>query len=305
MNLIIDISGFGLGEKWGIGGSKQYLNNIKLARKFSIPMALMPQSFGPFNYEGDCGRQLISEIKNVLSYPYKIFAREKQGYDILKNEFHLHNVEQSFDLVLQNKGVDYKNIFCENYSPKEYVVSTKRNVAIIPNAQCFRHGNKELNFHLYREIIDELIKKDRNVYVIGHASEDHELCVQIVNLFAKEEKVHLFEHDLSCLEYDLFIKQFDYIVCSRFHGIVHAYRNSIPCIVLGWAIKYQALTKSVKQEKYAFDITDGLCAERDILDVIKDMNENYGVNSKIIRDCVTEIQTNNCFDQMQIGVNFN
>lgn len=297
INLIVDISGFGLGSKWGVNGSEHYLDNIRLAQKYSIPMILMPQSFGPFDYEGGKAQELIKEIKDVLDYPIKIFTREEQGYLLLSNELGLKNLEKSYDLVLQNKGIDYKNIFTSCYQPMEYILSTRRNIAIVPNVQCFRHGNSDFNHKLYKAVIDELLRMEKNVYIVSHASEDKALCAQIKALFAENSNVFFFEKDLTCLEYDKFITQFEYIICSRFHGVVHAYRNMIPCIILGWAIKYKELSKAVGQEQYCFDLTntdDTLV--KDVIAGISRINERIDKEKEIINDHLKLIQRNNCFD---------
>ena len=49
------------------------------------------------------------------------------------------------------------------------------------------------------------------------------------------------------------LKQFQFIVASRFHAIVHAFKNGIPCIALGWATKYYDLMKQFGQEQYMLD----------------------------------------------------
>ena len=300
IDLIIDISGYGLGSKWGVKGSEEYLNNIRLARKYSKPVIIMPQSFGPFEYPEEAKDKLLSEIKDVLAYPVKVFAREEQGYKSLMY-LGLNNVEKSYDLVLQNKGVDVKNIYVKPCFIAEHYLKTKQNVAVIPNVQCFRHGDKEKNIILYKSLIANIICKGRNVYLVSHASEDAGICKQLKGMFADDPKVVLFDEELSCLEYDVFVKQFDFIVCSRFHGIVHAYRNAVPCIILGWAVKYMELAGALGQEKYCFDITK---TDNSLVDIvsesISEMDKGYEKESKIISEKLIDIQSNNCFDLISL-----
>jgi len=47
---IIDISGYALSPQWGWFLSVNYLLNITVAKKYSIPYYIFPQSIGPFNY---------------------------------------------------------------------------------------------------------------------------------------------------------------------------------------------------------------------------------------------------------------
>ncbi|MCD7819638.1 MAG: polysaccharide pyruvyl transferase family protein [Lachnospiraceae bacterium] len=104
------------------------------------------------------------------------------------------------------------------------------------------------------------------------------------------------ENDFSCIEYDEFIKNFQFIICSRYHGIVHAYRNGVPAIVLGWAVKYKELTESVSQNQYMFDIVDGMIEDFKVKEMVDNMLTNYSEESQIIRGRVEEIQKDNCFE---------
>ena len=70
---------------------ESYLNNIKIAKKYKIPMIIMPQSFGPFDFSG-ADMEILGEMKDLLFYPKAIFAREQYGYDELMGYFGLDNI---------------------------------------------------------------------------------------------------------------------------------------------------------------------------------------------------------------------
>lgn len=81
---MIDISGYNIGDKWDLATHESYFNNIRLAIKFNIPIVLMPQSFGPFHYTKNKD-YLMSQIRELFKYPVAIYAREMEGYQLLKN----------------------------------------------------------------------------------------------------------------------------------------------------------------------------------------------------------------------------
>ena len=152
MDLIIDISGFSLGDQWNRQGQEEYLDNVRLAKKYHVKMVLMPQSFGPFHYNSE-QEALHAEIRELLPYPAVIFAREQEGAVLLKEQYNLKNVRQSPDLVLQNKKIDFGRVFV-----KEPVMNVPNDilphsVAIIPNKKCFQHGEKESLLSLYQKLI--------------------------------------------------------------------------------------------------------------------------------------------------------
>ncbi len=294
IDLIIDVSGFNLGDKWSLEVQESYLDNIRLARKYHIPIYMMPQSFGPFHYK-EKHRHLKDEIKELMGYPKVVYAREREGYDLLRNEFHLRNVVLSTDMVLQNTGVSVENIYRAKVKWNIPRISGKNSVGIVPNIQCFRHGDKEKNLAIYRNIILGLTGRGKEIYVFRHSSEDLEICESIADCFSGEAHVHLIKNDFSCLEYDAFIRNFEFIVCSRYHGIVHAYRNYIPCIALGWAVKYRELAENVNQAEYAFDITDTACTSEAVWKGIMTLMNQLPWEKEKIREQVARIQEKDCF----------
>lgn len=298
IDAVIDVSGFALGQKWSTASQQKYLNNIRLAKAYHKPIYLMPQSFGGFDYPKE-SRYLLTEIGELLKYPRIVFAREQQGEHALKEAFHLTNVMLSYDMVLQNQEIDPANIFKKPPTIKIPSVSEIGNVALIPNQQCFRHGDQEKTMALYCFAIEKLIEKGKIVYVFHHSKDDAECCRIVYEKFSKNQAVKLIEQDFSCFEYDAFIKQFEFILCSRFHGIVHAYRNAVPAIALGWEIKYQELAKAVGQETFAFDITAPTLDRSLLTQAIETMSSDFVQQSRCIAARLCAIQKHNCFDHIK------
>ena len=299
MDLMIDVSGFNLGNQWNKKTHQIYLDRIELAKKNNIPVYLMPQSFGPFDYKAEM-KSTKKRMAHLLQYPNMIFAREKEGYEDLINTFALSNVKCSTDLVLQNTGVNLENIFINKPLINVPKVESDSVVGIIPNQQCYNHGDKKSIIDLYTRIIKQLLSDGNRIIIFRHSKEDLNMCTDIYDNFRGNSSVLLETKEFSCLEYDEYVKQFSFIICSRFHGIVHAYRNYVPAIALGWAIKYKALARCVNQEQYSFDITDGRCSPECVISAVCDMEKNYLDNKRIIKTYVTEIQKDNCFDQIKI-----
>lgn len=295
MNLIVDVSGFALGDKWSRRTNENFLNTIRLAKRHDIPVFIMPQSFGPFEFPSGM-EDIKDEIADLLRYPVTVFAREKEGYTFLTRDFGLKNVKLSKDLVLQNAGVNLNHIYVNPPALSLPEIQTEHNVGIVPNAQCFRHGNITEVLDIYHAIIEELLAQKKEVYVFRHSGEDLAFCKKIAEMFEDEARVHLLENDFSCLEYDAFVKSFEFIICSRFHGIVHAYKNYIPAIALGWAVKYRELTENVGQSSYIFDITSDTCDKAAIIEAVRRMADNADNEKEAIKNHVLKIQAENCFE---------
>ena len=284
---MIDISGFSLGDKWNKPGQEEYLDNVRLAKKYGVKMVLMSQSFGPCHYKKDM--QIIhTEIEQLLQYPYAVYAREEEGEYLLKHQYNLKNVRKTPDIVLQSKKIDYDKIYkvapVLNLLDDAFVDA----VAIVLNIKCFQHGNENDLYDLYKKMIEIILKNSREVYLIRHSREDLSACRIIKELFLENDRVHLVENDFSCIEFDEVIKQFQFAIVSRYHGVVHSYKNCIPCIILGWAVKYKELAKNMDQAEYSFDITGDRMNADEILEYVCRMIKNYQAEKVKIESCLRE-----------------
>lgn len=288
---ILDISGYVLSSQMGVRRSNMYLNRIKAAEKYRCKYVIMPQSIGPFDYNGEIETQ---EIVKILSKVQLIFAREREGYELLKG-LGLNNVVHSNDLVLQAKSIEQGHVFKEPYSGEDIEVEPN-SVAIIPNIRNIQHSNEEKTIHLYGTAIEELQKLNKNIYLISHCKEDMELINKIHELYSSATVI---QRELNCIEYEDIIKKFDYVIASRYHSIIHAYKEHIPCIVIGWALKYQELVTIFQQQDYIFDIRENCDG---ISEAVRMLNKNYKSEAEKIGIILEGIQKNSCFDILKNSI---
>ena len=296
LDLIVDVSDYVLSAKSSIAEHNAYLDNIKIAKKYNIPIIYMPQSFGPFNNYSADNMYIMGDMKDLLFYPKAIFAREQDGYDDLIGYFGLDNVRQSADLVLQNKGINIMNVCSGAYEPIIPDIKAGNNVAIIPNNHNFTKKVANTSYALYFRIIEKLIEAKKEVYIFCFASSDLEICRKLASLFSYNDNVHLIEQEFDCIEYDFIVRYFDFVICSRYHGCVHAYKNLIPNIILGSTIRYKELAKIMNQEKYYFDILSNRFDERALIDAVDNMVKHRDEEIEVIKPRLEEVQSSNCLD---------
>lgn len=289
-DLMVDISGYGLGSNWDINQLTTYADHLEYAKEFHIPTVLMPQSFGPFDFEGKKSA-VGSRFPELLRYVKVICAREQQGYDALVSSFGLTNVRIMPDLVLNNKSVDLGRIF-RKIPRFELPEIPEGAVALIPNERIASAVGQEMALTLYITAMKSLLKTGRPVILLRHAEADRSLCQAILNGISEDGIVFL-DRDFSCLEYNELVKQFHFIVASRFHAIVHAYKNGVPAIALGWADKYRELMKCFGQEAYAIDVRDHDCVLR--LPCAVETVDKKSEKERILEG-IREFQKTNVFD---------
>lgn len=293
-DLMVDISGYALGSCWSERYCHSYLNNLEFAEKFHIPVYLLPQSFGPFDFFGHEGKKIIRRISHLLPKVKVILCREDEGMNDLIQTFHLSNVQKATDLVLNNKHINIENIYYDQ--PERVLPDIKKNsVAVITNNRLLECLDLESLLQMYRVVIDELLKLGESVYLINHSKNDESITLEIKKLYQDNVNVNVLSEDYSCLEFNELVKCFDFIVASRFHSLVHAFKNGIPCISLGWAEKYNDLMKQFEQDQYVYDLrkTISLDALRQSIPMIHaNMNHEHDVIMSKIKD----YQRENVFD---------
>jgi colanic acid/amylovoran biosynthesis protein len=196
-------------------------------------------------------------------------------------------LEKDFDpsLVIRN---------IKNYS--EGIETTyKHNIGIIPNYRLFDRGGmlKDDMLGFYHSIIERNVADGSYCYyLIAHAGEDLQICRWIKELFADCDNVVLIDHVLSSFNYENFAKKLNFIVASRYHAIVHAYKEGTPAVIIGWADKYETVASIFNQNKYIVD-TKHLDEGTKIFD---QMVRNYTVEREYILNKLPEVQATSCYD---------
>ena len=296
-DLMVDVSGFGFGQAFGPKQLERYADHLEFAKSFDIPMYLMPQSFGPFLFQEE-KKAAAERIPELLKTVKLICAREQEGLDTLQETYGLKNVCLLPDLVLNNRGIDLLHIFREI---KELSVPEipSNCVGVVPNQRIVDALGKDAALKLYSDAIETVLENDLAVCVLSHASVDIPFCKKLKECFASDDRVLLLEQDFNCLEFNELVKSFQLLIASRFHALVHAYKNGVPCIAIGWAVKYQNLLKTFDQERFAFDM--GMNPTKDNLAVaVKDLSQRREKESKRILARLQVIQESNVFDVLEI-----
>ena len=302
--MVIDVSGYTFGTNWGFLANMLAAYRTRQAWKLHIPIYYMPQSFGPIAQKGLRWKIFDHYFKKwFYNGLYMFYCRETEGCDLLRIRYSMVYVRYAVDMVLANRGVDRNAIF-QNMPPREederaIAQIEPHSVGILPNVRNDRFGTAEKMDRLYRRMIDRLLAAGRTVYLIRHAIQDMECCRRIKNYYRDEKRVVLLENDFDCFAYSRLAARFDYLIASRYHAVVHAYKEGTPCIVPGWAVKYQELLQLFDQEKYVFDVRTAEPEDTDAL--IAAMEENYGKEAALIREKLAKVQRENVFDLVKGG----
>ncbi|MCA0979401.1 polysaccharide pyruvyl transferase family protein [Qipengyuania flava] len=285
---ILDASGYTLGSGWGKGGGRLLLQTVRIARRYGKKIILMPQSFGPFDWGEDDDSEFLAEVKQELSYCTKIYAREIEGYECLKS-LGLRDVELSADMVIREAIFPKASDIHPDYEPPRMEHPEAGAVGFIINENVFRIGDPDAVLELYAKLLRKLLDDGENVYVLSTSTADFQLVERVLAKVDARDRIGLISGEYSSPELIDIIGQFKYVVASRYHSVVFAYRSGVPAIILGWASKYLDLAAHFQQQDYVFDIRDP-GVDR-IIRQIEKMGANHAIEATRIRECLANMQT--------------
>jgi coenzyme F420-reducing hydrogenase beta subunit/polysaccharide pyruvyl transferase WcaK-like protein len=289
----VDISGYALSSQWGFFNSIGYLLNIMIAKRFSVAYYIFPQSIGPFNYHPVQRLFLYPLLKLYLPYPRKIFAREEDGVKWV-HKFTRGNVAKSCDIVLIKKSYDLDNIYVNKMECKKFEIAPC-SVAVIPNQRVLERITKDAFYSIYCSIIRRLLIAQRTVYLLTQSDEDLWIIEELKSLFAHEASIMVISDDVSAVEFEKLVGKFDFIITSRYHSIVHAYKSGVPALVIGWAGKYRELLGIFGQQDYYVDVRHPL--DRDeVITNLEELLASYERERKRIADVLTVLSCQDIFD---------
>lgn len=253
-DMVFDVSGFALSSQFGYYATFIYLMKIAIMKKFKCQIILLPQSFGPFNYKNIFLKIiLLTFMKWYLRYPKKIFAREEQGYNAIK-KYTFNNLQKSVDVVLQSKNIPREMLIQSKVDYLEEIHIDKKSVAIIPNIRNLKFNSLNNIYYIYKNLITSLVREKYNVYILRHSYDDLDLCYNLYKEFDANPQVEFFDKDYSCIEVYEIISRMEFVIASRYHSLIHAYKSGVPAIVIGWAEKYKDVMSKFEQVQYYFDI---------------------------------------------------
>jgi len=287
----IDISGYALSTQWGLLRPIQYLLNIIVARRFLVPFYIFPQSIGPFSYPFKI--VLFPLMKLYLKYPKKIFIREQHGLKWI-SKYTNKNIKKTYDIVLQSRKINRSNILDKKVAIKNFRLKPN-SIGIIPNLMVRRYSKKNSIDFIYNSIIKKLLGNNKNIYLLIYSSNDEKICFETKQCFQDNSNVQVIPSELNSIELENVIKQFDFVIASRYHSIIQSYKNGVPAIIIGWSNKYSEIAKEFGQLNYYFDCRNKI--KKSYMDnSLNKMIIEYKSEKRKIRKKISKFRNDSIFD---------
>ena len=245
INLVLDVSGFAFGDKFG----KMPLNNLNTQIAFfkekRIPYVMLPQALGPFS--GD----LKKIAKEAFQDADLIFARDNISYQNLKSlNLPSNKCKQASDITLSLNTEEKLPIRFSSFKPF---------CSIVPNVRMLDKADESWKNNYERAIknaVDTILNNsDFNVLILVHSTTiggDATLAEQIYANFKDNKRVKL-DTDENPLVLKKILKDSELLIGSRFHALASALSSSTPSIATSWLHKYEMLFADYNIKNYSYN----------------------------------------------------
>lgn len=262
IDAVIDISGFAYGDTWGLNYFKRIAPLLFISNRVGCPHIFLPQAWGPFE-----DIRVRSTARKMLARPnVTAYARDSKSFRYLHGLFkgEKNNIKIYPDVVFgfpqvsrRNGKALLKTMGCEGCRP---IIGVAPNMKVYERAKGLGSENSYLYLliELSRMAIEQLgadvVLHSNEIYKQQLPSDDRFLCALIQSSVNCPEHCFMTDDVLTAEDCISLIGHFDLMVGSRYHALVFALSQGIPCIAISWAHKYKELFKNVSQERVNFPV---------------------------------------------------
>lgn len=213
------------------------LFDVFLAKKYNIPVFILPNSIGPL--KNGLARKIVLR---ALRYAKVVYVRESTSLDFLKSEgitalkspdlgFYLKPSQRDFKSYLLEKGVAVGQKKCIALTLRPYRFDGKQNAN-----ELFDNYLSEI-----KKFITNSLSKGMNVTLMAHtigpsAHEDDSIpLLEIFNsMEANENLVYLHDRNLNSEDLEKIYSYYDLVVGTRFHSVIFALNVNTPALAIAY-----------------------------------------------------------------------
>ena len=284
-------------QNWG------HLFLLKLAQWCCKPLAYYGRSFGPFPTETEQQRLFKSISLDMLHY-FSFLSIRDHNTELIARELGIPYVSTVDSAFLDSPKVDVPYELRAAIGDKPYMV-------FVPNYLLWHYAYKgrithETVINFYLRVMDEILdaNPEQNIVMLpqvfcgaSYTSSDIELFRELAD--KKNDKRIIVAAD--CYSSDIqqtIIHDANYVIGSRYHSIVFAVNQGVPCIALSYEHKISGLLQTLCKEEWCVEFNNTLDSEenqqrclsqiRELIPMLKPDLEVRDRAKQIASDCLNE-----------------
>jgi polysaccharide pyruvyl transferase WcaK-like protein len=243
VDAVVDASGFAYGDHWGSAPSRELEELTRRWQRRGIRVVLLPQAFGPFK---DPVTRLA--FASALARVDLAFARDEDSFafagELGSGRNHLRLAP---DFTVPLKG----------HLPIDFTPDSER-VWVVPNQRMLDKAEGTLAgayLPFLARCIQTLEEWNIRSALLVHSQDDGGLVAELQTLCRAPLRV-VHEEDPLCIKEILGTGRA--VIASRYHALVSALAQNIPCMATGWSHKYATLLKEYGCPEMVVSPTDSV-----------------------------------------------
>jgi polysaccharide pyruvyl transferase WcaK-like protein len=219
VDVVLDASGFAFSDQWGSLPAKALYNKMNRPERQKQRLILLPQALGPFNHTeiADATRKLFGRAEFVC-------ARDDQSFAAAQKLGGARRLLQFPDFTLGVRAI-----------LPEGIEIPERLGAVVPNYRMMDMTDKGEHYLIFLRKAVAMLRQYglRPAFVLHDAEEDRRVIEQVQD---QHGLLVLTDPDPRVLKGIL--GKAHLVIGSRFHALVSALSQGVPCIGAGWSHKY-------------------------------------------------------------------
>ena len=268
IDVALDAGGYQFGDSWNhseedIAWIRRYYSALK---ERGAKIIMLPQAFGPF--EKETSRKMIS---TAAGFADLIFPRDPESLAHLQQIF---GTVKHFDIY-----GDFTNLlsYAKNDTPKgDDKICFILNQKMIAGAADI--SEQEYISFFVRMISHVRSKSENEIVLLNHeGAGDLALCNKVNAHF--DGALHVITGQ-NALQIKEFLSGCLFVVSSRYHGIISALSQQVPCLATSWSHKYEELYREFELPHFVLDLARPENANH-LIEGLLDVKENERIREAL------------------------
>jgi colanic acid/amylovoran biosynthesis protein len=226
IDAVLDASGFAFGDQHPAVRAVDFARKLESFHHADKPVVLLPQALGPFE-----NADIRDAFSHIVDASQLVFARD---------ELSLGHARQA---VSRPERVFLAPDFTNLFKPNSFGDSTLgKSACIVPNQRMVEKAKDPETAAAYVPLLCSCIVAAEDAglqpILLLHGSHDESLIGEIHGHLGREFRV-IKETDPIAIK--RILGQSYLVIGSRFHALVSALSQGVPCIATSWSHKYEML----------------------------------------------------------------
>lgn len=226
VDVIFDASGFAYSDQWGYPASERMAKFSTRWKNEGKKFILLPQAFGPFH-----NKRVKEGFTTILKNSDLVFARDETSYK--------HIIDLPVSTTNIDVGPDFTNLL-KPINPLYLNIFAGR-PCIVPNSRmldktCSKTSQKYISF--LTSSISYLESKSLKPFILVHEENDIKIAQELNTIL--DSPIPILQES-NPLMLKAILGQSYLVIGSRYHALISALSQNVPCLGAGWSHKYQAL----------------------------------------------------------------